>query len=159
MGLRGSNGEKERGQLTFCCVFRYLNEATIKDAYPIHIPRIDESLSKLGDAKFFTTLDLGSAFWQVPLRKKDRKKTAFAFELGLYQWKRMPFGLCNATATFQRLMAQALTRVTKKYGNLVMCYVDDVVIATPTLEDHIDRLDEVFGCMKRAGLKCKSIEM
>ena len=67
----------------------------------------------------------------------------------------MPFGLCNSTATFQRLMAQALTRVTKKYGNLVMCYVDDVVIATPTLEDHIDRLDEVFGCMKRAGLKCK----
>ena len=52
-------------------------------------------------------------------------------------------------------MAQALTRVTKKYGNLVMCYVDDVVIATPTLEDHIDRLDEVFGCMKRAGFKCK----
>ena len=95
---------------------------------------VDESLSKLGDAKFFTTLDLGSAFWQVPLRKKDREKTGFACELGLYQWKRMPFGLCNATATFQRLMAQALTGVTKKYGNLVMCYVDDVVIATPTLE-------------------------
>ena len=73
----------------------------------------------------------------------------------MFQWKRMPFGLCNATATFQRLMAQALTRVTKKYGNLVMCYVGDKVIATPTLEDHIDRLDEVFGCMKRAGLKCK----
>ena len=52
-------------------------------------------------------------------------------------------------------MAQALTRVTKKYGNLVMCYVDDVVIATPTLEDHIDRFDEVFGYMNRAGLKCK----
>ena len=130
-----------------------MNAVTIKDAYPI--PRIDESLSTLGDAKFFTTLDLCSAFWQVPLRKKDRKKTGFACKLGLYQWKRMPFGLCNATATFQRLMAQALTRVTKKYGNLVMCYVDDVVIATPTLEDHIDRLDEVFGCMKRAGLKCK----
>ena len=130
-----------------------MNAVTIKDAYPI--PRIDESLSKLGDAKFFTTLDLGSAFWQVPLRKKDRERTGFACELGLYQWKRMPFGLCNATATFQRLMAQALTRVTKKYGNLMMCYVDDVVIATPTLEDHIDRLDEVFGCIKRAGLKCK----
>ena len=112
--------------------------------------------SKFGDAKFFTTLDLGSAFSQVPLRKKDRENTGFACELGLYQWKRMPFGLCNATATFQRLMAQALTRVTKKNGNLVMCYVDDVVIATPTLEDHIDRLDEIFGCMKRAGLKFKS---
>ena len=130
-----------------------MNAVTIKDAYPI--PRIDESLSKLGDAKFFTTLDLGSAFWQVPRRKKGREKTGCACELGLYQCKRIPFGLCNATATFQRLMAQALTRVTKKYGNLVMCYVDEVVIATPTLKDHIDRLDEVFDCMKRAGLKCK----
>ena len=153
MGLRVVMAKKKGGQLRFCCDFRYLNAVTIKDAYPI--PRIDESLSKLGDAKFFTTLDLGSAFWQVPLRKKDREKTGFACELGLYQWKRMPFGLCNATATFQRLMAQALTGVTKKYRNLVMCYVDEVVIATPTLEDHIDRLDEVFGCMKRAGLKCK----
>ena len=67
----------------------------------------------------------------------------------------MPFGLCNGSATFQRLMAQDLTRVTMTYGNLVMCYVDDVVIATPTLADHIDRLDEVFSCIKRAGLKCK----
>ena len=137
MDLRGSHGKIERGQLKFCCDFRYSNAVTIEDAYPI--PRIDESLSKLGDAKFFTTLDLGPAFWQVPPRKKDRDKTG----LGLYQWKRMPFGLCNATATFQSLMAQALTGVTKKYGNLVMCYVDDVVITTPTLEDHIDRLEEV----------------
>ena len=67
----------------------------------------------------------------------------------------MLFGLCNTTATFQRLMAQALTTVTKKYGNLVMCNVDDLVIATPTLEYRIDRLGEVFGCTKRAGLKCK----
>ena len=141
--------KKKGGQLRFCCDFRYLNSVTIKDAYPI--PRIDESLSK----KFFTTLDLGSAFWQVPLRKQDREKTGFACELGLFQWKRMPFGLRNATATFQRLMAQALTSVTKKYGNLIMCYVDDVVIATPTLEDHIERLEEVFSCMKQAGLKCK----
>ena len=145
--------KKKGDQLRFCCDFRYLNSVTVKDAYPI--PRIDESLSKLGDAKFFTTLDLGSAFWQVPFRKQDRDKTGFACELGLFQWKRMPFGLCNATAMFQRLMAHALIGVTKKYGNLVMCYVDDVVIATPTLEDHIERLDEVFACMKRSGLKCK----
>ena len=145
--------KKKGDQLRFCCDFHYLNSVTVKDAYPI--PRIDESLSKLGDAKFFTTLDLGSAFWQVPLRKQDRDKTGFACELGLFQWKRMPFGLCNATATFQRLMAHALIGVKKKYGNLVMCYVDDVLIATPTLEDHIERLDEVFACMKRSGLKCK----
>ena len=125
----------------------------MKDAYPI--PRMDESLSKLGYAKFFTTLDLGSAFWQVPLRKQERDKTGFACELGLFQWKSMPLGLCNATATFQRLMAQELTSVTKKYGNLVICYVDDVVIATHPLEDHIEQLDEVFACMKRTGLKSK----
>ena len=83
MGLRGSNGEKERGQLRFCCDFRDLNAVTIKDAYPI--PRTNESLSKFGEAKFFTTLDLGSAFWQVPLRNKDRPKTRFTCELGLYQ--------------------------------------------------------------------------
>ena len=85
--------KKKGDQLRFCCDFRYLNSVTVKDAYPI--PRIDESLSKLGDAKFFTTLDLGSAFWQVPLRKQDRDKTGFACELGLFQWKRMPFGLCQ----------------------------------------------------------------
>ena len=67
----------------------------------------------------------------------------------------MIFGLCNAMATFQTLMTQAVTRVTKKYGIFVMCYVDNMVIATLVLEDHIDRLNEVFGCMKRAGLKCK----
>ena len=116
--------KKKGNQLRFCCDFRYLNSVTVKDAYPI--PRIDESLSKLGDAKFFTTLDLGSAFWQVPLRKQDRDKTGFACELGLFQWKWIPFGLCNATASFQRLMAHALIGVTKKYGNLVMWSIEYV---------------------------------
>ena len=122
---------KKADQLRFCCD---LNSVTVQEAYPL--PRIDESLSKLGDAKFSTTLDLWSAFWQVPLRKQDRETC----ELGLFQWKRMPFGLCNATS------------VTKKYGNLVMCNVDDVVVATPTLENPIERLDEVFACMRRAGM-------
>ena len=72
--------------------------------------------------------------------------------MGLIQWKRLPFGFCYATATFQRLMAQALISITKKYGKLKMCYVDYVAIGTPTLADHIDRLDEVFDCKNRAGL-------
>ena len=67
----------------------------------------------------------------------------------------MPFGLCNATGSFQRVMAQASTSITKKYGNLVMCYVDDVVIATTTLTEHIDSLNDICDCMKTAGLKCK----
>ena len=75
--------KKKGDQLRFGCDFRYLNSVTVKDAYPI--PRIDESLSKLGDAKFSTTLDLGSNFWQVSLRKQDRDKNGFACELGLFQ--------------------------------------------------------------------------
>ena len=88
----------KKGQLRFCCDFRYLNAVTIKDAYPI--PRIDEILSKLGDAKFFTTLRLGSAFWQVPHRKQYREKTSFACELGLHQWKE-----CRLDYTMRRLVS------------------------------------------------------
>ena len=118
-------------------------------------PSSNERLTKLGDAKFFTTLDLCSAFLQVLLRKQDWEKKGFACELGLFQWKMMLFGLCKVTATFQRLMAQALTNVTNKFANLIMCYVDDRAIASSTLQDHIERLDEVFACMKQAGLKSK----
>ncbi len=74
--------KKKGKQLRFCCDFRFLNAKTIQYAYPL--PRIDESLARLGCAIYFTTLDLGSAFWQVPLREEDRPKTAFACELGLY---------------------------------------------------------------------------
>ena len=77
--------KKKGNQLRLCCDFRNLNDQTVKDAYPI--PRIDESLARLGNAKYFTTLDLGSVFWQVPLREEDKPKTAFACELGLFQWK------------------------------------------------------------------------
>ena len=95
--------------MRFCCDFRPLNESTIKYAYAL--PRIDESLSRLGKTKCFTSIDLAAAFWQIPVKKQDRFKTAFACELGLFQWKRIPFGLCNATATFQKMMAKALRTV------------------------------------------------
>jgi hypothetical protein len=87
---------------------------------------------------------MGSAFWQVPLSKRSQERTAFATPEGLFEWTRMPFGLCNATATFQRLMSKALVRIGQKYGNLVLCYVDDILIATTTIEEHIVRLKEVF---------------
>ena len=90
--------KKKGDQLMFCCDFRYLNTVTVKGAYPI--PRIDEILSKLGDDTFFTTLDLGSASWQVPLRKQDRDKTGFACELGLLQWKRMPMDFATPRLRF-----------------------------------------------------------
>ena len=100
------------GQLRFCCDFRYLNAVTIKDAYPI--PRIDESLSKLGDAKFFTTLDLGSAFWQVPLRKKDREKTGFACELGFVPVEEDALRLVQCNSNFSKADGSGFDRSDQK---------------------------------------------
>ena len=101
---------KKSGEMRFCCDFRPLNEVTVKDAYLL--PRIDESLSRLGKAKYFTSIDLHAAFWQIPEKKADRFTTAFACELGLFEWRCMPFGLCNATVTFQRMMAKAFKQKT-----------------------------------------------
>ena len=145
--------KKKSGELRFCCDFRPLNEVTIKDAYPL--PRIDESLSRLGKAKIYTSIDLAWAFWQIPVRKADRQKTAFACELGLFEWRRMPFGMCNASATFQRAIARALQRIVNREGSMVMAYIDDIVIATETIEDHMDRLREVFQCLREAGFKMR----
>ena len=145
--------KKKSGELRFCCDFRPLNEVTIKDAYPL--PRIDESLARLGNAKIYTSIDLVWAFWQIPLRKADRHKTAFACELGLFEWRRMPFGLCNASATFQRAIARALQKIVNRKGSMVMAYVDDIVIATETVEDHMARLREVFECLREAGFKMR----
>ena len=145
--------KKKSGELRFCCDFRPLNEVTIKDAYPL--PHIDESLARLGNAKIYTSIDLAWAFWQIPLRKADHHKTAFACELGLFEWRRMPFGLCNASATFQRAIARALQKIVNRKGSMVMAYIDDIVIATETVEDHMARLREIFECLREAGFKMR----
>ena len=89
----------------------------------------------------------------IPVRKADRHKTAFACELGLFEWRRMPFGMCNVSATFQRAIVQALQKTVIREGSMVMAYIDDIVIATETIEDHIVRLREVFECLREAGFK------
>ena len=146
--------KKKTGELRFCCDFRPLNDVTIKDAFPL--PRIDESLSRIGNAKIFTSIDLAWAFWQIPLKKRDRRKTAFACELGLFEWRRMPFGLCNASATFQRSITRALHKIQQRHGSVAMAYIDDIVIATETIKDHIMRIKEVFECLREAGFKMRA---
>ena len=141
-------------QWRFCIDFRKLNEITVKDAFPL--PIIADTIESLGSAKFFSSLDMGNAFWQVPLEEMSKQTTAFAEDGELWEWQRMPFGLCNATATFQRLMANVLAPITNKYGNLVLCYVDDIIIATRTAREHLDRIREVFQHLQAAGLKLKA---
>lgn len=94
--------KKKDGNIRLCIDFRRLNSVTPVDAY--RMPRTDELVDKIGKAKFITTLDLSKGYWQVPMKKEDRAKTAFTTPNGLFQFKVMPFGLSGAPATFQRMM-------------------------------------------------------
>lgn len=132
----------------FCVEYRRLNALTHRDAYPL--PRIEESLTGLKAAKWYSTLDLASGYWQVEMDPSDREKTAFATPFGLYEFGQMPFGLCNAPATFQRLIQHCL-------GNLVneslLIYLDDVVVFSPDFNSHLLHLEEVFARLHQHGLK------
>lgn len=117
---------KKDGSWRFCVDYWKLNSFTHKNAYPL--PCIEESLTSLKAAKWYTTLDLASGYWQVEMDPVDREKTAFTTPFGLYEFNRMSFGLCNTPATFQRLMQRCL-------GNMVndslLIYLDDVVVFSP----------------------------
>ena len=97
---------KKDGSTRFCVDYRRLNSMTVKDSYPL--PRVDVSIDALSGSCWFSTLDLASGYWQVEVEEKDRPKTAFTTGSGLYQFTVMPFGLCNAPVTFERLMERVL---------------------------------------------------
>ena len=135
-----------------CVDYRRLNVRTIKDAYPI--PRVDDNLDALSGSTWFTSLDLDLAYHQVPLRECDKEKTAFATPRGgLYQYKVMPFGLCNAPATFQRIIEKALTGL---QWNIVVLYLDDLIIFAKSFEETLENLNTVFDRLDNANLKLKA---
>ena len=141
---------KKDGSIRFCVDYRRLNAVTRFDAYPL--PRIDETIQSLSRAKFFTTLDMISGYWQVGLTEEAWLKLAFTVRGGLYPWNVMPFGLCNAPSTFERLMETVLQGL--QWKNCLV-YLDDVVIFSRSEDELIVRMDEVFTRLSRAGLKLK----
>ena len=142
---------KKDGTKRFCIDYQRLNNITIKDAYPI--PRIDDSLDALGGSRWFSTLDLASGYWQVELEEEARKKSAFVVRGGLYCWKVMPFGLCNASSTFERLMERVLAGL---HWQFLLVYLDDVIVYAETVDEELSRLAIVFQRFRDAGLKLKA---
>ena len=141
---------KKEGEMRFCIDYRQLNKATVKDRYPL--PRIDDTIDALHGAQYFSTLDLFSGYWQIEIDEADKHKTAFICEYGQYEFNRMPFGLTNAPATFQRLMNKILKPV---LYTSALVYLDDIIVFSNTLDDHIQHLETVFKLLAEAGLKLK----
>ena len=140
---------KKDGSLQFCVDFRQLNAATIKDAHPL--PKIDDLLDALHGAKWFSTLDLKSGYWQVPIAEQDKEKTAFRTGSGqLFEFNQVPFGLCNAPATFSRLMDRVLAGL---HWETCLFYLDDIIVFSSTWEEHLARLREVFERLRHAKFK------
>lgn len=131
--------------------YRKLNDKTISDRYPI--PNINDILDSIGKAKYFSTLDLTSGFHQIEMKPKDIAKTAFTVEGGHYEFIRMPFGLKNAPATFQRVMDSVLGDLN---GTICLVYLDDIIIFSPSLQKHLLDIKMVFEKLRAANFKLQS---
>ncbi|UYV72318.1 hypothetical protein LAZ67_9002614 [Cordylochernes scorpioides] len=138
---------KKDGSLRFCVDYRRLNKITKKDVYPL--PRIDDALDTLSGSRYFSTMDMRSGYWQIKVDDKDREKTAFITPDGLYEFNVMPFGLCNAPATFERMIDNVLRGLK---WDMCLCYLDDIVVYGSTFKEHLTRLYKVLRCIQQAGL-------
>ena len=135
----------------FCVDYRRLNSLTVKDAYPL--PRIDDSLRLLGNQQWFSTMDLASGYWQVAMSPDAQKKAAFVTNEGLFQFRVMPFGQCNAPATFERLMDRVLCGMR---WSRCLVYLDDVISFGKSVPEAIWRLEEVLARLSDFGLQLKA---
>ena len=128
--------------------YRKLNEITVNDKYPL--PNISDLLDQLGQCQYFSTLDLASGFHQIEVDPKDVQKTAFSVENGHYEFLRMPFGLKNSPSTFQRVMDHILVGL---QNERCLVYMDDIIIYSATIHEHISRLTGIFTRLRQANLK------
>ena len=142
---------KKDGLLHFCIDFRKLNSLTVKDSHPL--PCICETLESLTGTAHYSTFDMNSGFWQVPMDEESKQYTAFTLgSMGLYECESMPFRLCNALPTFQRLMQNCLGKL-----NLTYCliYLNDVIVFSEMSKEHLQRMRVVFNHLQEHGLKLK----
>ena len=138
---------RKNGAYRFCVDYRRLNAVTVKDAFPMAL--VEDLLDALSGADTFTSLDLSSGYWQIPVAPDDIPKTAFVTPFGLYEFVVMPFGLTSAPATFQRLMNAVLRSLPER------AYLDDIAVGS-AVGEHAHRLRALFEVLRKAGLRLKA---
>lgn len=143
---------KKNGKLRMCVDYRMLNNRTIKDAYAL--PRVEDVFDCLHGAKYFSTIDMKSGYHQVELEELHKERTAFTVgPLGFFEFNKLPFGLSNAPATYQRLMEECLGDFNMK---ICVIYLDDLIIFSDTYEQHLERLHLILQRLKECGIKLSS---
>jgi hypothetical protein len=135
---------KSDNSLRFCVDYRLVNACTYRDNFPL--ARIDTCLEALGGAKFYSTMDLRSGYWQTLIKESDRDKTAFVTRKGQWRFKVLSFGLCNAPSQFARTMELVLSGLTYE---TCLVYLDDTVVWGKTFEQHTSRLATVLARLER----------
>ncbi|XP_029169193.1 uncharacterized protein LOC114939131 [Nylanderia fulva] len=148
--------KKKNGQPRLCVDLRPLNSRVHKQKYPF--PIIEDCLASLGEKKIFTLLDLRDSFYQIKIHKDSRKYLSFATPEGQFEFKRLPFGFCESPAEFQKRLIQILSPLIRQ--DKVLVYIDDVLIASKTIRENLEVLEEVLVLLKMYGFelnyqKCK----
>ena len=141
---------KRDGTVRWCIDHRALNAVTTKDVFPL--PLVDDCLHTLAGSVWFSKLDANSAYWQVPIREEDRKKTAFITRYGLFEHVRMGFGLCGAPATYARIMNLVFRGMSWK---TVLPFLDDILVLGSNFREHLQNLQEALERFRHFGLKLK----
>jgi putative transposase len=137
---------KKDGTYRFCVDYRRLNAVTVKDSFPI--PHVQDMIDALGKGRIFTTLDVASGFWHIPIATADRPKTAFTTNSGTYQFRVLPFGLTNAPAAFCRAMTDCLKDL---LWICALVFVDDIIIFSADFESHLRDVALVLDRLRNAG--------
>jgi len=142
---------KPDGTIQFCVDYRQLNEVKVREVYPL--PCMDECIDFLGDAKVFSTLDCNSGYWQIAVVHEDRDKTTFVRHEGVYRNIHLPFGPCNAPATFQRATNMILGGLKWKS---CLVYLNDIIVFSQSAEEHVEHLRGVFATVRGANVSLKA---
>ena len=141
---------KKDGSVRYCVDLRGVNKATVKDKYPL--PKISECIDALAGCDYFSCLDMANGYYQLKMEEGDRDKTAFVTKYGMFLFNRMPFGLCNAPATFSRALALVLRGLS---WDCVVSFLDDLIILGKGFEDHLTNMEKVFARFAKFKLKLK----